>query len=295
MSNTYLQRHEGILDQIISDADIPAHTLRSAIHYSLFPGGKRIRPVLVYLTGHLINVPLAALDAIAAAIELTHCYSLIHDDLPAMDNDDFRRGKPSCHKAYDEATAILAGDGLQVLAIEVLLKHLPSTLKPPQIIAITQELVKACGISGMVSGQSLDLTELAKNTITEEQLKTIHQLKTGKLICACIEMVIAAQEDVDEVQQSSLRAFAYHLGLVFQMQDDYLDCYAPVNTLGKARSSDIANQKTTFASVLSKEALERDIRLHYQKTMDALHVFGNKAIELIELINTLEKRSNKHQ
>lgn len=292
MINTYLQRHEQVLEQIIENALIPAPTIRSAIHYSLFPGGKRIRPVLVYLTGELIDVPLPVLDTLAASIELTHCYSLIHDDLPAMDNDDYRRGKLSCHKAYDEATAILAGDGLQALAIEVLMEQLPSKLPPSQIIAITHKLVKACGISGMVSGQSLDLTELAQASVTEKQLKTIHQLKTGQLISACIEMVIAAQEGVDESFKESLRLFAYHLGLVFQMQDDYLDNYAPVNTLGKARSSDTANQKTTFASVLSREQLEQDISLHYQKTVDALGIFGSKALELIELVKTLENRSH---
>jgi farnesyl diphosphate synthase len=290
--DAYLQRHEQALEAIIVKAQIPAQTMRDAIHYSLFPGGKRIRPVLVYLTGELIDVPLPVLDAIAASIELTHCYSLIHDDLPAMDNDDFRRGKLSCHKAYNEATAILAGDGLQALAIEVLMEQLPSKLPPSQIISITHALVKASGISGMVSGQSLDLTELAQASVTEEQLKTIHQLKTGKLIAACIEMVIAAQEGVDESFKSSLRRFAYHLGLVFQMQDDYLDHYAPANTLGKARSSDAANQKTTFASVLSREQLEQDISLHYQKTADALELFGNKALELIDLVKTLENRSN---
>lgn len=197
---------------------------------------------MVYLTGNILDLDLKILDVIAAAIELTHCYSLIHDDLPAMDNDDLRRGKPSCHKAFDEATAILVGDGMQALAIEVLLTHLSPLLPPQQVIAITLELVKASGISGMVSGQSLDLSELAKSSTGEEQLREIHYLKTGRLILACIEMVLNAHS-APEAYKAALRTYASHLGLVFQMQDDYLDRYAPAEFLGKGRSSDLANEK----------------------------------------------------
>lgn len=130
MISNYIKRHEEFLRQIVNDSSVPATTICSAINYSLFPGGKRIRPILVYLTGILLDLDLKILDVIAAAIELTHCYSLIHDDLPAMDNDDLRRGKPSCHKAFDEATAILVGDGMQALAIEVLLTHLSPCSNP---------------------------------------------------------------------------------------------------------------------------------------------------------------------
>lgn len=290
MISNYIKRHEEFLRQIINDASVPATTIRSAINYSLFTGGKRIRPVLVYLTGNLLDLDLKVLDVIAAAIELTHCYSLIHDDLPAMDNDDLRRGKPSCHKAFDEATAILAGDGMQALAIEVLLTHLSPLIHPQQVIAITLELVKASGISGMVSGQSLDLSELAKSSTGEEQLREIHYLKTGRLILACIEMVLNAHS-VPETYQLALRTYASHLGLVFQMQDDYLDRYAPMELLGKGRSSDLANQKTTFATLYSKDKLEEEISKHYQIALDALRVFEQKALALIELTMKLQERS----
>lgn len=288
--NNYIQRHEEFLKQIMTHSFIPAKTIYSAIDYALFPGGKRIRPILVYLTGDLLDIDLNILDVIAAAIELTHCYSLIHDDLPAMDNDDLRRGKPSCHKAFDEATAILAGDGMQALAIEVLLTHLSPLLQPQQILAITLELVQASGISGMVSGQSLDLSELAKESTGETQLREIHYLKTGRLILACIEMVLKAHSG-PEKYKDALRAYANHLGLVFQMQDDYLDRYAPPEVLGKNRSSDLMNQKTTFATLLSQKELEAQIRENYQIALGSLKIFEQKALHLIELTKKLEDRS----
>ncbi|KTD73948.1 polyprenyl synthetase family protein [Legionella tucsonensis] len=290
MISNYIQRHEEFLRQIIKDSSVPATTICSAINYSLFPGGKRIRPILVYLTGDLLDLDLKILDVIAAAIELTHCYSLIHDDLPAMDNDDLRRGKPSCHKAFDEATAILVGDGMQALAIEVLLTHLSPLLQPQQVIAITLELVKASGISGMVSGQSLDLSELAKSSTGEEQLREIHYLKTGRLILACIEMVLNAHS-APETYKMALRTYANHLGLVFQMQDDYLDRYAPAELLGKGRSSDLANQKVTFATLFSQKKLEEEINKHYQTALEALKKFDQKALALINLTKELQERS----
>lgn len=288
----YTQRHEQFLDEMIASTLIPASRIRAAMHYSLFPGGKRMRPVLVYLAGELIDVNPKVLDVIAAALELTHCYSLIHDDLPAMDDDDLRRGKPSCHKEFDEATAILAGDGMQALAIEVLLTHLPPLLPASQVIAITQILVKASGVSGMVSGQSLDLSELAKSSISEEQLREIHLLKTGQLILACFEMVLAAQTPLDELTETAFKTYARHIGLVFQMQDDYLDHYAPANILGKGRSSDIANDKTTFATLFTRPQLEEEIAIHYQIARDSLQLFDKKATHLVELTQKLQSRSN---
>ena len=290
--DTYIQRHENCLKQILNSTHIPADRIYSALNYSLFPGGKRIRPIMVYLTGELLDIDIQVLDIIAAAIELTHCYSLIHDDLPAMDDDDLRRGKPSCHKAYDEATAILVGDGMQALAIEVLLTHLPGLLSPSQIVSITRTLVRASGVSGMVSGQSLDLTKLAFSSVSEEELRNIHLLKTGQLIMACFEMVLAAQKTTHEHTEAALRDYAKHIGLVFQMQDDYLDRYAPANLLGKGRSSDTANQKTTFATLHTKQQLEEKIAEHYQLALNSLIVFDQKATALIELTGQLHNRSN---
>lgn len=285
--NHYRTRFERYLEYAIADANIRAPRIREAIHYALFPGGKRLRPMLVYLTGEVLNVSLDTLDVIASALEITHCYSLIHDDLPAMDNDDFRRGKPSCHKAFDEATAILAGDGMQAMAIDLLLTALPKDISVEAKNAITHLLVRAIGPAGMVSGQSLDLTELQHKRVTAEELTDIHQLKTGKLIAACIDMVLAVASP-SSVITDALQSFASHLGLVFQMQDDYLDCYQP-HQLGKARASDKINQKITFADLYSQQTLLATITHYYQQALLALAPLGSKAKGLESLIISLQQ------
>jgi farnesyl diphosphate synthase len=286
----HLTRFEHRLDELITTQNIPAEKIREAMRYSLFPGGKRLRPHLVYLTGDLLGLPSECLDSMAMAIELIHAYSLIHDDLPAMDNDDMRRGKPSCHRAFDEATAILVGDALQPLAFDVLLTELPKTIPLPQVIQITQTLIQASGASGMVSGQSLDLSELANTNIREEQLKTVHDLKTGALMLACIDMPLAAANPSAQVTQA-LRSFATHLGLVFQMQDDYLDAYGPTEGLGKGRASDHENNKSTFATRHTKKALQQTIQSHVEQTEKALALFSDRAEPLRHFLHALFKQS----
>lgn len=290
----FLSRHEAMLESILQQTDIPAVCIKDAITYALFPGGKRLRPCLVYLSGELAHVSLECLDVIAAAIELTHCYSLVHDDLPAMDNDDFRRGKPSCHRAFDEATAILVGDALQAMAIELLLSKLPHFLLPEQVIDVTRILVHASGPSGMVSGQSLDLSELSNPDINESQLRLIHSLKTGKLISACIAMVLAACTPTPELHMA-LSDFARHLGLVFQMQDDYLDVFAPAHILGKGRSSDRANLKATFATIYTQGQLEDLIHRHYALAKDALAPLGEHARDLLALSQSMQQRGQTRE
>jgi len=285
----YAIRHEKILHDLINNLDIKAPRIKEAMLYTLFPGGKRFRPMLVYLCGEILNANQDTLDIIAASIELIHCYSLVHDDLPAMDNDDFRRGKPSCHRAFDEATAILVGDALQSFAIDILLTHLPQSLDLKQIISITLELTKASGPAGMISGQSLDLTELANPSISIAQLEEVHALKTGKLISSCINMVIEATNPQIEYAKS-LKEFANYLGLAFQMQDDYLDKYA-LNNLGKRRESDAANQKTTFANLYSQIELAELIKSIFKSMQKSLSIFGEKANNLNEFIKNLECRT----
>jgi len=292
--NNHLDRLEKILLELMNSTEIPAAKIKEAILYSLFPGGKRIRPLLVYLTGELLDASVDCLDLIAASIELTHCYSLVHDDLPAMDNDDFRRGKPSCHRAFDEATAILAGDGMQALAMEILLTRLPVHLSADNVVAIALELSKASGISGMVSGQSLDLTELSQKAIDEKQLRLIHSLKTGKLIIACINMTIAAS-NANLIQQQALQSYASHLGLVFQMQDDYFDQYGQPHILGKGRSSDSINQKTTYANLYDQVTLSSLIEEHYLLAKKALSIFGDAAEDLLMLTTLLQNRSKDNE
>jgi farnesyl diphosphate synthase len=285
----YKTHFEHVLHDIIKTAHIPADTLKEAIFYSLFPGGKRLRPVLVYLCGELLDANQNALDIIAASIELIHSFSLVHDDLPAMDDDDFRRDKPSLHCAFDEATAILVGDGMQALAIDILLTQLPNYLTTQQVVSIAHELLLACGPSGMVSGQSLDMTELTNPNIDEKTLLEIHSLKTGKLIVSCIKMAIIASNP-SQTEINCLNEFAIKLGLLFQMQDDYLDQYGCDNSLGKCRSSDLANKKMTFASIYDKKALAELIGNNINQAQQSLSIFGNRAKSLQDLLLYLRAR-----
>ncbi|MDP1601873.1 MAG: polyprenyl synthetase family protein [Legionella sp.] len=287
----YLAHHENILHEALKNTDIPAKRIKDAMNYALFPAGKRLRPILVYLCGEILEIKPECLGIIAAAIELTHCYSLVHDDLPAMDNDDYRRGRLSCHRAFDEATAILVGDGMQALAIELLLTELPKFLSAEQVIVITRELVNASGPAGMVSGQSLDLSELSKPYLKEKELRTIHSLKTGKLIAACINTVLAASSFRD-TKKDALRDYARHFGLVFQMQDDYLDKYAAADILGKGRASDSANKKITFANLYDQATLSELITRHFQLAKDALKPFEDKAHDLLAFTDHLQQRSH---
>ena len=288
----FVSHHEKVLHDLLGSVEIPAQRIRDAITYSLFPGGKRLRPVLVYLCGEIIGIHQDSLDIIAAAIELTHCYSLVHDDLPAMDNDDLRRGKPSCHRAFDEATAILVGDSMQALAIDILLSNLPHSLSLSQVIDVTHELVRASGASGMVSGQSLDLSELSNPSISELQLREIHLLKTGKLILACINMVLAAGHPTPDDSQA-LRQFAHHLGLVFQMQDDYLDKYDKHDQLGKGRAADTINQKTTFATLYHQDELSTLISHHFYCAQKKLSIFKQRADDLQSFLQQLHQRTKE--
>ncbi|MCH9690199.1 MAG: polyprenyl synthetase family protein [Gammaproteobacteria bacterium] len=287
-----ITRLEQRLRDVIQNTPIPAERIQQAMLYALFPGGKRLRPRLVYLAGELLHIPNSTLDSIAIAIELIHSYSLVHDDLPSMDNDDMRRGKPSCHRAFDEATAILVGDGLQALAIDVLLTQLPHTLSTPKVLTVTHELVKACGPSGMVSGQSLDLSELSNQQVTETMLSQIHDLKTTHLMLVCINMVLAAGDPLPEAA-NALRLFATHFGLAFQMQDDYLDAYGPTEGLGKNRASDKENNKSTFANCYTEKALQQMIQIHFKKTEAALDIFTQDTTPLRNLLHELLKRSSQ--
>lgn len=287
----YIARNETTLATLLQATPIPAPRIKEAIHYALFPGGKRLRPILVYLCGELVKTNPKALDIIAAAIELTHCYSLVHDDLPAMDNDDFRRGKYSCHRAFDEATAILVGDGMQALAIDILLGQLPQYLPLSQVLAVTHELIRASGPSGMVSGQSLDLSELSLGNVTEEQLKTIHSLKTGKLILACINTVLFSSEETHPSTTESLQTYAMHLGIAFQMQDDYLDKYAAEALLGKGRASDTANQKQTFANLYSQTELYQLLISQFDRAKKALMAIPSNGTDLLSFTDFLKNRA----
>lgn len=242
-------------------------TLFDAMNYSVLDAGKRLRPALTYAVGEALDVPLEILDAPAAAIELIHCYSLVHDDLPAMDDDDLRRGKPTTHIAFDEATAILVGDALQALAFE-LLAEAPN-LTAMQRLEMIRVLSRAAGANGMVAGQARDI-EAEGKAISAAQLRELHQQKTGALIEAAVAIGGLASSQANTSVLHQLEVYAAHLGLAFQIQDDVLDMTQSSEVLGKPHASDERNQKTTFVSLFG---LEKSIELateHSQLAQNAL-------------------------
>ena len=266
--------------------------LDEAIRYSLFNGGKRVRPLLVYASALAITEPNALTDSAAAAVEAIHAYSLIHDDLPAMDNDDLRRGKPTCHIAFNEATAILAGDALQCLAFEWLSephdnRHLPAEIQ----LSMLQVLTQASGNKGMIAGQSLDLSAI-NHTLTLKQLTQMHDLKTGALINASVQMGALSTGHVNEAQLSALSNYAHAIGLAFQIQDDILDVTADTKTLGKQQGADLANNKPTFVSLLGIDQAKVQATSLYDSALDALTSFGAQADNLRHLAAYIVSREH---
>jgi geranylgeranyl pyrophosphate synthase len=239
-------RFESVLEQrLLPESRNPA-LLHRAMRYASLAGGKRFRPVLVYASGKALGLAANELDPIAAAIEIIHAYSLIHDDLPAMDDDDLRRGRPTCHKAFDEATAILAGDALQALAFEVLASELsPASANS---LAVINTIARACGSVGMAGGQVLDLSAVGQK-ISEQQLTTMHRLKTGALITAAV-MAPGILSGADGETLVHLSSFGECIGLAFQIHDDILDVTGDSELTGKSTLADAALNKPTFPSVL---------------------------------------------
>lgn len=259
-----------------------------AARYSLLGGGKRIRAVLVLSVCDLLGGDKAAAGQFAAAVEMLHCYSLIHDDLPCMDNDDLRRGRPSCHKAFDEATAMLAGDVLLTEAFEVV-ANAPASAQA--CVRAARALGAGAGSRGMVYGQELDLKYEAL-AATEDQLRLIHRNKTGALINAAVQMGAAAAE-ADTETCRVLEAYAYGLGLVFQIVDDVLDVTSTPEQLGKPIGSDSENGKTTFVTLYGTDgAMVLAEKLNEQICNDLQQHFGAKAAFLQQLAQQLLVRKN---
>lgn len=235
--------------------DSPAQ-LHEAIHYVCMNGGKRIRPQLVYATG----LPLAAerfeLDRIACSIEMIHVYSLTHDDLPSMDNDELRRGQPTCHVVFDEATAILVGDALQSLAFGILAEDYHTMLKLSKRLELINILAKSCGTYGMAGGQALDLAATGTK-LSESEIEQIHRAKTGCLIEASIKMSAIASPLQNEEIYNNLCEFGQHIGLAFQIQDDILDVESPTEQLGKKQGSDSQNQKATYVTAVGLDKAKK--------------------------------------
>jgi farnesyl diphosphate synthase len=265
----YQQRVEQHLQTVINQLPITDERLLAAMSYSLLLGGKRVRPFLVYSCGTLLGASLADLDGPAAALEALHSYSLIHDDLPAMDNDDLRRGKPTCHKAFDEATAILAGDALQALAFDVLSHHPYQQVGATEVLQMLQTLARAGGYAGMCGGQAIDLAQTNQQT-SLNQLEQMHRLKTGALIENAVELAWLCSPTRQPADKQHLLQFARALGLAFQVQDDILDIESDTQTLGKPQGSDSKANKATYPALLGLEQAKAKAQQLYQDALNAL-------------------------
>lgn len=266
--------------------------LVEAMHYSTVNGGKRLRPVLVYAAAASIAVDKVEqdiLDRIACSVECIHAYSLVHDDLPAMDDDDLRRGQPTCHIAYDEATAILAGDALQSQAYELL--STMESLRAQTQLDLIRTLSHASGAQGMVGGQAIDLASVDKQ-LALDALQNMHNKKTGALIKASVLMGAIATQSASEAQLEALSTYADAVGLAFQVQDDILDVVADTATLGKRQGADEALNKPTYVSLLGLEGAKAKTRELHQQALKALKNFGDGADRLRELSTYIVERSH---
>lgn len=265
-------RVETVLERRLPPESSEPVSLHRAMRYASLDGGKRFRPVLVYSAGRALGVPESTLDPVAAAVELIHAYSLIHDDLPAMDDDDLRRGRPTCHRAFDEATAILAGDALQALAFEILTNELSAAL-PNNLLAINT-IARACGSMGMAGGQALDLDAVGRK-ITEQQLTTMHRLKTGALITASVTTP-ALLSGAETATLERLSAYGECIGLAFQVHDDILDITGDSELTGKSTLADISLNKPTFPSILGLEnSRKRALDLRDEAIFHLQHIDGD--------------------
>ena len=278
---------ERLADILSSDGGTPAR-LRDAMRYSVLGSGKRVRPLLVYASAELCGAD-AGVDSIAAAVELVHAYSLVHDDLPAMDDDDLRRGRPTTHRAFDEATAILAGDALQALAFEILCDDPALAARPDRQIRVIRWLAHAAGPAGMVGGQALDIAAEGRR-IGEAELEQIHRRKTGELIRASI-MMPSELGELSDAERGKLDLFASDIGLVFQIRDDLLEVEQDTATLGKSAGSDSANDKSTYPSILGLEGAKRRADEIHTRAMAALRALGRGGEGLEWLSDFILKRA----
>jgi len=285
----YITRVDQRLERALPAAEGPAERLLSAMRYSVFNGGKRLRPALCFAAADAVAGSDANTAKVAAALEMIHAYSLIHDDLPAMDDDDLRRGKPTCHIQFDEATAILAGDGLQSLAFQQLCEL--SELDPTIVVELVSTLSRLGGCSGMVAGQAIDLA--ATGSVLElDALKVMHAHKTGALIEASVLMGALATGQASQEQLGALKDFARAIGLAFQIQDDILDVESSTEQLGKQQGSDATNLKSTYTSILGLERARSEAAKLFDQSMEILENFGEKADPLRAIAAFIVKRNH---
>lgn len=284
-------RTENTLDHWLPKQSVAPETLHKAMRYSVLDGGKRVRPFLVYSAGQALAVPLEQLDAPAAAVELIHAYSLIHDDLPAMDDDDLRRGKPTCHKAFDEATAVLAGDAIQALAFHVLAHDKQMHVSAETRLQMIDRLAIASGSRGMCGGQAIDLESVGKQ-LDLPALENMHIHKTGALIRVSVMLGALSCEDLAEKQLKQLDHYAKCIGLAFQIQDDILDIESDTETLGKTQGADIARDKPTYPALLGLDGAKERAQDLYQEALASLDSFDEKADPLRWMAEYIISRSS---
>ncbi|HMW28254.1 MAG TPA: (2E,6E)-farnesyl diphosphate synthase [Plasticicumulans sp.] len=287
----YRARAELALDaRLPAAATLPAR-LHEAMRYAVLGGGKRVRPVLVYAAGEAVGAAPEGLDGPACALEFIHAYSLVHDDLPAMDDDDLRRGRPTCHRAFDEATAILAGDALQTLAFHVL-AHDPSMTVPADTrLRMVELLAHAAGSRGMCGGQAIDMAAVGRE-LTLAELENMHIHKTGALIRAAVLLGALSQPGVADEELARLDRYAKCIGLAFQIHDDILDVVGDTATLGKRQGADQALDKPTYPALLGLDGARAHARALYDDAMHALEPFGERAAVLRALAAFIVERSH---
>ncbi|OON64377.1 geranyl transferase [Massilia sp. KIM] len=278
---------EGALDAFLPEAGAVPRKLHEAMRYTALGGGKRVRPLLAYASGALFGAERRALARVAAAVEMIHVYSLVHDDMPCMDDDALRRGKPTVHVAYDEATALLVGDALQAQAFQVLAEA--DSLPPARLVGMLRLLAEAAGSSGMCGGQAIDLDSVGL-ALTREELERMHQLKTGAMLRVSVILGALAGRDLAPRELEALATYSKAIGLAFQVVDDVLDATADSATLGKTAGKDAADNKPTYVSILGLEpsrALAEQLR---REAHEALAPFGEQALRLRELADLIVQR-----
>ncbi|MDO4694302.1 MAG: polyprenyl synthetase family protein [Eikenella sp.] len=278
---------ELVLERLLPAADTEPQRLHHAMRYVSLGGGKRLRPLLALAAAETGRPQSDALEAAMAAVELIHVYSLVHDDMPAMDNDNLRRGKPTCHIQYDEATALLTGDALQTLAFDLLSR--PNSLPAERRLRQVQVLAQASGSLGMAGGQAIDLQNVGRE-MNQAQLETMHRLKTGALIRAAVALGALCCPDADEAALASLDTYAAKLGLAFQVIDDVLDCEADTATLGKTAGKDAEADKPTYVKLMGLTAARHYAALLATEACAALHPFGRTAHRLHQLADFVTAR-----
>lgn len=286
---TWRLRMESALAARLPESDVIPARLHGAMRYSVLGGGKRIRPALVFATARALGLSEDDVEAAACAIELVHVYSLVHDDLPAMDDDDMRRGRPTCHIAYDEATALLVGDALQPLAFQLLARDPKLPDSPLVRLRLIDMLAQAIGTFGMAGGQAIDLGAQGMK-LDISQVEDMHARKTGAVIRASVLMAAECVPSLDPNLYAALTRFANAVGLAFQIQDDLLDVTGDASMLGKATGADSERAKPTHPAIIGISASQQRVRLLHSQAIHALMPFGERAESLRCLANWLLSR-----